>query len=117
MGIVRKKAGIIGVGKVGATLAFYLAVEHICDDLLLIGRNAEKIITQDYLEKVVEMKRKRIFPGEEYQEEQIANLTGDQICACISLCVRQDHFDCGTRHVGNGSYLRLMKAFLYKTAQ
>ena len=42
MGIVRKKAGIIGVGKVGATLAFYLAVEHICDDLLLIGRNAEK---------------------------------------------------------------------------
>ena len=77
----------------------------------------EKIITQDYLEKVDEMQRKRIFPGEEYQEEQIANLTGDQICACISLCVRQDHFDCGTRHVGNGSYLRLMKAFLEKTAK
>lgn len=77
----------------------------------------EKIITQDYLEKVVEMKRKRIFPGEEYQEERIAELTGDQIRACISLCIRQDHYDCGTGHVGNGSYLRRMEAFLYKTAQ
>ena len=77
----------------------------------------EKIITQDYLEKVDEMKRKRIFPGEEYQEERIASLTGDQIRTCISFCIRQDHFDCGTRHVGNGSYLRLMKAFLEKTAK
>lgn len=42
MAIERKKVGIIGCGNVGATLAFYLVVEHICDDLTLIDLNEKK---------------------------------------------------------------------------
>lgn len=76
----------------------------------------QKIVMQNYTEVVEELQRKRIFPGEEYQEEQIAKLTGEQIRACFSLCIRQDHFDCGTKHVADGSYLRLMTTFLENTA-
>ncbi len=42
MAIERKKVAIIGCGNVGATLAFHLVTEHICDDLLLIDRNERK---------------------------------------------------------------------------
>ena len=42
MAIERKKVGIIGTGNVGATLAFYLVTEHLCDDLVLIDRNEKE---------------------------------------------------------------------------
>ncbi len=46
MAIERKKVGIIGTGNVGATLAFYLVTEHLCDDLVLIDRNEKKAVAE-----------------------------------------------------------------------
>lgn len=46
MAIERKKVGIIGTGNVGATLAFYLVTEHLCDDLVLIDRNEKKALAE-----------------------------------------------------------------------
>jgi len=46
MAIERKRVGIIGCGNVGATLAFHLVTEHICDDLILIDRNEKKALAE-----------------------------------------------------------------------
>ncbi len=46
MAIERKKIGIVGCGNVGATLGFYLTVEHICDDMVLIDRNEKKAVAE-----------------------------------------------------------------------
>ena len=42
MAISRTKVAIIGAGKVGATLAYHLAVGHICDDLVLVDIDPQK---------------------------------------------------------------------------
>lgn len=42
MAIKRKKVAVVGTGAVGSTLAFDLVVQGVCDDLVLIDRNAEK---------------------------------------------------------------------------
>lgn len=42
MAISRTKVAIIGAGKVGSTLAYHLAVGHICDDLVLVDMDSQK---------------------------------------------------------------------------
>lgn len=42
MAIARTKVAVIGCGSVGSTLAFNLACEHICDDIMLIDINKSK---------------------------------------------------------------------------
>jgi len=42
MAIGRSKVAVVGVGAVGAAVAFDLVMNHICDELVLINRNREK---------------------------------------------------------------------------
>lgn len=55
----------------------------------------ENIISQDYLNVTDRMKRDGTFP-ENYSKEKLSGLSEEQILACLSLCFRIDHFDCGT---------------------
>jgi len=42
MAISRTKVAIIGAGKVGSTLAYHLAIGHLCDDLVLVDIDQQK---------------------------------------------------------------------------
>lgn len=42
MAITKTKVAIIGCGSVGSTLAYYLASNRICNELILIDLNEKK---------------------------------------------------------------------------
>lgn len=44
MAIGRSKVVIVGTGSVGAAVAFDMVMNHVCDDLILIDINKEKIM-------------------------------------------------------------------------